>query len=136
MCSTGNGPYGLGVKLKCWCSDRSQPFVYIFGALAGEFEFGSMPYSGCIGAHSRRAGQGDGWKCIKGNVWAPWRASNPRPTTCCLTHSRQLHLAYHQPHAGPEVKHYKGAVPQSELADLSRVQNAWGERAIAILLVW
>eukprot|EP00983_Pelagomonas_calceolata_P090286 1157401-Pelagomonas_calceolata.AAC.8 len=38
-------------------------------------------------------------------------------------------------HAGPEAKHFKGAVPQSELADLVRVQNAWGDRATAVLLV-
>uniref|UniRef100_A0A7S3R5G3 Uncharacterized protein n=1 Tax=Dunaliella tertiolecta TaxID=3047 RepID=A0A7S3R5G3_DUNTE len=65
-CSSGNGPYGLGIKLKCFCSDHSQPFTYIMG---------------------------------------------------------------------PEAKHFKGAVPQSELADLVRVQNAWGDRATAVLLV-
>lgn len=33
------------------------------------------------------------------------------------------------------MKHFKGSVPHSELADLTRVQNAWGDRATAILLV-
>lgn len=62
----------------------------------------------------------------------------------CLmfTHAHTRALAHADTHiftfscaTGPEAKHYKGAVPQSELADLMRVQNAWGDRGTAVLLV-